>query len=192
MRYVSNYQRTALYSNEGKLKYQWENGVLVVGDPALDTAGNQIDTTQSVPVLPTELQVINAGGVDDFEKVGGNTVFWKAPPINPGTALSLSADTAYEVIGGTIAYKGQGYIQGERFLVDGTVTAFTSSDGGQVALAVPSPYNEIEHDQFRDEAFWLAHVGNPGNFALSTNDPVVWSFQQDGGFPPQSPGLIQK
>ncbi len=187
MRYVSPYQRLALYTNDGRRRHQFENGELIVGDPAGASGVNIIDATQSAPPLATELQVVSPAGSNDLEKVGLNTLFWAAPPLTPADALAAVEDTVYEVLQGPVTYDGVVYQRGERFKVDGTATAFTGT-GAVVALAVPAPYNQLGAEQYREEAFKIKHMGRQDEIA----DKPVWSFEDEGGFPPQSPGLLNE
>lgn len=146
MRYKSKYARLALRNDVGTAVYQFENGVLIVGNPALNTAGNVIDETLVQELYPSGTGV---------QKAGLDKLFWEAPPIAVGAATVPAAGVWYEVISGAVEYDGQTYYKGHRFLSTATtLTAdHTGYTGSQFAIAEPLPYYVSDRLDEQDESF---------------------------------------
>lgn len=160
MRYVSHILDLPLVTYGGEQKYKFNGGVLVVGDPTLNSdAADKIDATQTSPVKETELQVLYDAGSTDLEKVGLNKLFWEAPPITPGTS-TVTAGKYYEVIKGKVRYNGVDYKVGQKFW--GVTGVADSSDpyetSGRFAYAVPPEYAKDGCCNGRTERFKLAHL----------------------------------
>lgn len=159
MRYISANQRLGLLTYGGEIKYQWENGVLVVGDPKLNSLdADKIDETQTSPVKDTELMILYSSA-SNLARFGLGKLFWEAKPLDPGDDLTVGK--YYEVIKGAVVYNGATYKLHEKFYAVTGQTEFTEGNttGSQLALAVPPEYApDCECDQDRDEWFKIKNL----------------------------------
>lgn len=87
-----------LLAVSGTAKYEFKNGVLIVGDPTLTGAGNEIDPDLAGTNPDSKMQVLYAAGATDLEKVGLDTLFIEAPPIV--AAGTLASGEYYELVSG--------------------------------------------------------------------------------------------
>jgi hypothetical protein len=183
MRYISHIDSLVLLSASGKIKYQFQNGRLVIGSETATGAGNEIVPDLAGTDPDSRMMIVNPSGATAIEQVGQGTQFFQAPPIIAAGTLALGS--YYKLIGGTADLTGASYatrfdlvlpdqlIQAD--LADlplGTVirvtTAITVPAGTAVwALEVPiSLLDSRDHDtrsenfiinnlsSFKDESSW--------------------------------------
>ena len=159
MRYISPIDDLPLLTYGGQQKYKFKNGVLVVGDPTLESnAADKIDETQTSPVKSTELMILYPA-LSNLARFGLGKLFFKAPPMVAGDTLTVGS--YYEVVTGRVTYNGAAYKQGEKFYAVTGVTDFTDANtsGSVLALAVPPAYDPAcSCDQNRDEWFKIRHL----------------------------------
>lgn len=147
MRYVSQYQSLELIAVDGTVLHRFKNGVLVVGDAALNTTGNKIPVTFSGTDSQKYTNLYSTASTD-IEKVGLGKLFWEAPPIaSPATNTVDDSGVWYQVLTGTVTYNGTTYKAGDLFFTEATFNDTTGT--GTFALDVPHDYklSPVEHNQ---------------------------------------------
>lgn len=108
MRYISHIDSLALFAAGGKIKYQFKNGVLVIGSETGTGAGNEIVPDLAGTDPDSKMMILNAAGSTDLEKVGLTTQFFQAPPI---IALgTLASGSYYVLLSGTADLTGANYV----------------------------------------------------------------------------------
>ena len=185
MRYISKHARLALYTTEGNIAHQFNQHVLIVGDPTTDVgAGNFIDPATEywdkgklMEVFPDDLAgtttaKIEMMGQGDLSDPLGNAkglrgYFFESPILTATTAsVPAKKDIHYWVSKGTVTYAGITYSAGQVFKTDGSTTATTGT--GEFFIIPPRNYMEVnepglfeeKHLQFHDEvrAAWLPEI----------------------------------
>ena len=107
MRYISHIESLTLLATSGKIKYQFKNGVLVIGSETGTGAGNEIVPDLAGTDPDSKMMILNAAGATDLEKVGLTAQFFQAPPIvAEGT---LASGSYYELLSGTADLTGANY-----------------------------------------------------------------------------------
>lgn len=99
MRYIGIDDNLVLLAASGKPKYQFTNGVLVVGTATGTGAGNEVVPDLAGTDLDSKMATLYATAATDLEKVGLDKIFYAAPPIV--AAGTLASGTYYELIAGT-------------------------------------------------------------------------------------------
>lgn len=158
---------------------QFFNNVLDLGS----TGGATVEIEPNLAATDgTALQIINADGSTDLEKVGLNKYFWEAPEITAQGATP-AASWVYDVISGTVTYHSIVYHAGDQFVGTGSGTT-TSADGGIIAKFAPTDYAASLSNYFEGEAFKIVH--------LEVGDEATWDISEDIGYdPPSSFGWIR-
>lgn len=108
MRYISPKSSLVLRAESGKTKYQFKDGVLVVGTETGTGGGNEIDPALANTNADIRMMVVNPAGATDLEKVGLGTQFFQAPPII--AAGTLASGSYYELIDGTANLTAGAYV----------------------------------------------------------------------------------
>jgi hypothetical protein len=176
MRYISHIDSLTLLATSGKVKYQFQNGLLVIGSETGTGAGNEIVPDLAGTDPDSKMMILNAAGSTDLEKVGLNTQFWAAPPIV--AAGTLASGSYYELIGGTVDLTGANYVgKYDLILPDqliqadltdlplGTVikaTAAITVPAGTAkwALEVPIAYLDSKEHNLRSENFIINNLSS--------------------------------
>ena len=159
---------TVAYNPTTKLQYRFaKQGVLTVGDGTTKTTGytigdnvpNNISADNAnclMQIYPTDLAGVTTshfemaglgtlngirtgGATCDFMK-GLRGIFFEAPPVAAGTAVTNTAGVTYKVLDGHVTYNGTKYNQGQKFVVVAGVTSTTATVGeavGHFALTLP-------------------------------------------------------
>ena len=99
MRYIAIDDSLVLLAASGKPKYEFKNGVLVVGTPTGTGAGNEIVPDLSGTDLDSKMMTLYPTAGTDLGKVGLDENFFQAPPIV--AAGTLASGEYYELIAGT-------------------------------------------------------------------------------------------
>lgn len=138
MHYISDTNNLRILQKNGEVgtssgkALRFYNGELTIGDPALSTAGNVI-----IPNLTatdgTALQIVNATGASDLEKIGQGTLgttaaiagqvkgsFYPAPYKTVGASPGLTIGLWYVVVVGPITHNSIVYVTGQRFKATAT------------------------------------------------------------------------
>lgn len=196
MRYRSFKSGLALLSEYGDAKYTFQNYVLIVGDPTLDTAGNVIITDVGGTDPKSAMQTPYPLAGTDLEKVGLGKFFIKAPPITSTGTLDNGTVTGpyYELITGSAdlanaAYVGKyevvlpanlsGLTAGPGVVIKVTADITVPADGSTWALAPSPEYLEDEDHDMRPESFIMNNLTtfkdesswNPTTWGSKTQDP---------------------
>ena len=193
MRYISNNSRLALYTTNGNIAHQFNQGVLIVGSPTTGTgAGNSIDPTtvywdggKLMEVFPADLagvttakiEMMGQGSLADplGASIGLRGYFFESPILTATTAsVPAKEGIHYKVSQGTVTYAGVTYKAGQIFTTDGTTTATTST--GKFFI-IPPP-NSMESDL--NAMFEEKHL----QFGDEVRD--AWLPEIEGGFIPRS------
>lgn len=162
-------------------------GVLIVGLPTTDSgAGNYINAadlsldTALMKKYPTDLkgattisiEMVGQGSLSGFDNSGAaltnltdgyRGIFFKAPSVASGTAVTTYENVWYEVLTGLVSYGGTTYGRGEKFATADAVTATASGtrDGvttaGTYALTLP-PAIINGCEAFRAEHFKIKNM----------------------------------
>lgn len=163
MRYVSKYQNLVLPYNtsnvvppvddpQPKAKYNFYFGTLIVGDPALSSAGNVIVTTDLMVLFPA---------LSGASQYGKDVIWFEAPEIVYTTAIT--AGKVYKVLRGSVVNNSITYTEGQTFTAVGTaftgtgVIALDNSNffTDEVELDLRTPwYKIINLSSAQDEATW--------------------------------------
>lgn len=161
MRYISPIDDLPLLSYGGYYKYKFKNGVLVIGDPTLNSdAADKIDENQSSPVKSTELMILYPE-LSGLARFGLGQLFFEAPPLESGD--DLTPGDYYEVIAGRVTYNGATYKLHEKFYAVTGVVEFNDAngegEGALLALAIPPEYAaKCNCHQNRTEWFKIRHL----------------------------------
>lgn len=163
MRYISPNRRLALIQKNGEVgslgttQYRFYNGVLIVGDSSLSTAGNAIAPNLS-NTDGTALQIVNSAGSSDLNKVGLGTTFFEAPDKTvAGSTQALTSGTYYRVASGSVTFSGTVYTAPTRFKA-GSSANFTGT--GTVYEDLSAAYFQQDEENFRSQSFPIVHTGN--------------------------------
>lgn len=161
MRYITHIPNLVLYNNDGTVAERFGvDGVLKKGTLTTDAgAGNSIDPTNIMKVYETDLdgntvttiEIVGQGSLDGLSETGVSVaagvnpyrLFFKAPPITGGTALSDAVER-YIVIDGTVTYNGKTYKAGQIFETESGVTA--TSGTGTFAAYLPWALTKEQED----------------------------------------------
>lgn len=172
MRYISRYKNFGLLNASNEYKYQFQDGVLIVGSLTTNVGGgNAIDTTglQELPSL---------AGETGLAKYGLNTLFWEAPELSvANTNATLVAGKQYVVIRGEITFAGKTYKAGTRiYVTSANAGAFTGT--GVVSLDVPEEFYKPEHHDQRALHFVINNLerGDEAEYIDSDYDATISSF----------------
>lgn len=110
MRYIGIDDNLVLLAASGKPKYQFTNGVLIVGTATGTGAGNEVVPDLAGTDLDSRMATLYPNAGTDLGKVGLDALFYAAPPIV--AAGTLASGSYFELIGGTVdltdaAYAGK-------------------------------------------------------------------------------------
>lgn len=183
MRYITPSHSLRLVQKNGEVgkyastPYQFENGVLIIGDATLDTAGNCI-----VPNLAatdgTAMQTLVAGGATDLAKIGMGTLgtdasyagqiqgqFYQAPTKSvAGSTQGLTIGLWYKMLTGSVTHNSVVYTAPQRFKATSTAN-FTGT--GTLHQDLDSNLWTQDELNERAEAYKLAYTLN--------GDEAVWN-----------------
>lgn len=185
-----------LLAVSGTAKYEFKNGVLIVGDPTLTGAGNEIEPDLAGTNPDSKMQVLYAAGATDPEKVGLGTLFIAAPPI--AAAGTLASGEYYELVSGhadltdaayaglfdavlPVNYNGEKASTGFVLKATGAITVPAASATQTAVWAlVPGAAGLADQDHdFRPEMFKRLHTSSfkdesaydPATKGSTTKDP---------------------
>ena len=163
MRYISPNHKLVLIQKNGEVgsysntPYRFFNGELVIGSAALNTTGNVI-VPQLANTDGTALQIVNAAGSTDLEKVGKGVSFFEAPDKTvAGSSAALTSGTYYKVIAGTITFAGTDYTVPTRFKA-GSSASFIGT--GTVREDFSAAYYKQDEENYRAQSFPIVHLGS--------------------------------
>ena len=197
MRYIGIDDNLVLLAASGKPKYQFSNGVLLVGTPTGTGQGNVIDPDLLGTDLDSKMATLYPSAGTDLGKVGLDKTFFEAPPIiATGT---LASGTYYELIAGTAdltnaAYAGKYTLVSPasmptaslKFVSGGVVikaTANITVPAGSATWAKSLPMSEYDpkHLDERAEYFQINNLSafkdesvySPANYGPKTVDATT-------------------
>ncbi len=179
MRYISQYQRLDLIAIDGTILHRFKNGVLQIGDPTLNTAGNVIPVTFVASKDSLNYTNLYPALGTDIQRAGLGNIFWEAPPLT--NAATLTVNAYYKVLTGSVTYKTVVYKAGDVFQCVTGTTAFTGS--GTIALDVPHEYKTSIETNFRSQNFVDDH--------LAIGDESSWDEQNWGAIQDTNLGAIR-
>jgi hypothetical protein len=192
--YISVEGNKVLYSNGGKplVKFKYHQAVFddtlfAVVTPTsadLQRPHTKIDGTREAFGTATADELAEMAGrgvLATASGTGDKFRFFESAIVSAGaTTVVATAGITYLVTAGTVTYAGTTYKAGQTFISDGTTT--TTSGTGKLRIWFPATLID-EAAQYTEEAFKLAHLGQPGD-ALS-----YWQYDEYG-FEPQPAGYI--
>lgn len=185
MRYISPYDSLFLMSKDGVEKYRFSRGELIVGDPALDTAGNVIDAAPKTPDSDTLQRIFSkdlAGGTTNYTELCGmgsltgkdeagsgispveygyRGTFFEAPLITVVVGTTdFSVAKRWQVMSGDVTYAGTKYTKGQVFDYDGSTTNATAASTG-ATVAYFLPYDLLKYcDPQLTEEYKIKYLGD--------------------------------
>ena len=188
--------------NGGKIFYSFKNGVLTVGDPKTHTgAGNFAYYTQGATPADNMVELyaddLDGNAVSVIEMCGlgsltgksytGATLtnkedgyrgyFFESPILTSTTdVVSAVVGITYEVLSGTVIYKGVTYTKGQTFVTAGGTTATTGT--GTFAVTFTADFGNL-CDAFLDCQFKIKHLMRGDEM----EDYFLWT--EAGGFDPK-------
>lgn len=161
--YYSHLGQLRLLRKDGVAAYQFDNGVLIVGDQTTESGASNLIDPNLAATDGTALQPLYPSAATDEEKVGKGYTFWRTHAFTNATAIVVGQ--YYRVVSGTVVHATVTYHQGERFKA--TATSFTGSgllrDDLSASYYSPNELNE------REESFRKAHLGQ--------GDEATWDDQ---------------
>lgn len=195
MRYISPYDETVIFQNDGAIRHKFFQGELIVGDPATKaTAADQIDFTTNATDATKDIQFVyktdEAGATTDRSQMCGlgalnplsvKGIYYEAPYIKVGaTSVPATAGLFYKVAFGIVTYKGTAYKAGDIFVSDGTVVVTTGDNANAMFAAYFPPEIKSRAMDNRKALFREQHL-ETGNEAV---DYHLWTAL--GGFLPKN------
>lgn len=192
--YISVEGNKVLYSNGGKplVKFKYHQAVFddslfaVVTPTSADLqrphttiAGTRVAFGSATADQLAEMT--GRGVLATASGTGDRFRFFESAIVDAGAATVVAtADLTYLVTAGEVTYNGVTYKAGQTFPSDGTTTA--TSGTGKLRIWFPATLID-EAAQYTEEAFRLAHLGQPGD-ALS-----YWQYGEFG-FEPQPAAYV--
>ena len=175
------------------------NGELIIGSATGTGAGYEIDaalksdTDDQLQVLystdldgntATRLEMCGLGTLTATTKTSGSVspksagyrLFFEAPDISAGTAVSGTEGVCYLVLSGTVTYNSTSYTAGKKFTTDGSTTA--TSGTGTFRLCIP---DDLERNCENETAL----AGIFANKILYKGDESgdYWNYSESGAEP---------
>ena len=190
MRYITQYDEFALFTEAGEPAYKFHRGVLDLGSGVIIDATLKSGTDNSLQmVYNTDLSGVasTASGFSRLEGAGqGNLLtgasgfnrnFFEAPYKTGTDTVPAVRGIRYKVYSGTVTYAGTTYKVNEVFYTDGSTTATTGT--GTFAVEIPDALKQTV-DQHTKPAFEIAHLNSPEDVT------GYWGLNDDGFLPNNS------